>query len=103
MLKITVVTLFLTAFSYTANAADNTTQIKVNVNGMVCDFCAQGLQKTFGKRDEVTKIDVDLDNQLITINLKPGQNIEDSKLSELILGNGFDVVEINRERCVKEC
>ena len=30
----------------------------INVNGMVCDFCAQGLEKTFKKDRNVKKIDV---------------------------------------------
>ena len=32
----------------------------VSVKGMVCDFCAQGIEKTFKKDKTVTKIDVDL-------------------------------------------
>ena len=32
----------------------------VNVKGMVCDFCARGIEKTFKKDTNVKKIDVDL-------------------------------------------
>ena len=31
----------------------------VNVKGMVCDYCARGIEKTFKKDTNVKKIDVD--------------------------------------------
>ena len=33
----------------------------VSVNGMVCDFCARGVEKAFAKDPDVMKIDVDLE------------------------------------------
>ena len=37
---------------------------------MVCDFCAQAIEKVFMKREEVQGINVDLDNQKVVIYLK---------------------------------
>ena len=34
----------------------------INVQGMVCDFCARGIEKAFLKDTKVKKIDVDLEN-----------------------------------------
>ena len=39
---------------------DNHVVAVVSVQGMVCDFCARGIEKTFGKDKRVSKIDVDL-------------------------------------------
>ena len=32
----------------------------VSVSGMVCDFCARGIEKTFSKNQSILKLDVDL-------------------------------------------
>ena len=34
---------------------------------MVCDFCAQAIQKVFLKKEEVAGITVDLDNQNVVL------------------------------------
>lgn len=68
----------------------------VRVNGLVCDFCAQGIQKVFGKKDEVQKVDVNLTEKLVTINFKPKKTMSDEIIKELITGNGFTVVGIER-------
>ena len=39
----------------------------VNVKGMVCDFCARGIEKTFKKDTNVKKIDVDLSKGKVLI------------------------------------
>jgi Mg2+/Co2+ transporter CorB len=44
--------------------------IDVATNGMVCDFCAQAIEKVFMKRKEVQGINVDLNNQRVVIYLK---------------------------------
>jgi hypothetical protein len=44
--------------------------ININVNGMVCDFCAQSIEKVFMKRIEVKGINVDLEDQKVVIYLE---------------------------------
>ena len=39
----------------------------VNINGMVCDFCARGIEKTFVKDKAVKRIDVDLERGKVLI------------------------------------
>lgn len=70
--------------------------IKVGVNGMVCDFCAQGIEKKFSKEKAISKIDVSLSDKLVTLTLNSGQDIDDQKISELLKGAGYEVVAINR-------
>ena len=53
--------------------------IDVATNGMVCDFCAQAIEKVFMKREEVQGIKVDLDNQKVVIYLKDNASIDDEK------------------------
>lgn len=71
-------------------------KIVVDVNGLVCDFCARALEKVFAKREGVAGIDVDLDNGKVTIVVKEGQIIEDTELTKLITHSGYNVVAIHR-------
>lgn len=71
--------------------------VDVDVNGLVCDFCARALEKVFSKRDEVAGIDVDLDNAKIKIAMKEGLTIDNPTLTQLITDSGYNVVNINKE------
>src|ERR1700720_2359071 len=70
--------------------------IKATVNGMVCGFCATGIEKTFKAQQEVKAVNVDLQNKLVTIQTKEGQTIDDAKLRKLIGNAGYSVVAIVR-------
>ncbi len=71
-------------------------QVDVKINGLVCDFCAQAMEKVFGKQDEVADISVDLDTKIVTINMKDGQNMDDDFITKLITDSGYNVEEIMR-------
>lgn len=66
----------------------------VDVNGLVCDFCARALEKVFGKQDAVQDIDVNLDTKVVTINFKDNQTMEDRNITKLIMDAGYNVVAI---------
>jgi copper chaperone CopZ len=84
-----VMSLSLSAVTY----ADT---IKTTVNGMVCGFCATGIEKTFKARPEVKTVTVDLEKKLVTVTTKEGQTIDDAKLKKLIANAGYSVVAIDR-------
>lgn len=68
----------------------------VTVNGMVCAFCAQGIEKSFGRMDEVANSHADLDNRMVTITIKPGKQLPDTDIQKAIRDNGLDPVKIER-------
>jgi cation transport ATPase len=72
--------------------------IKATVNGMVCGFCATGIEKTFKAQREVKTVNVNLQNKLVTIQTKEGETIDDAKLKKLIGNAGYSVVSIAREK-----
>ena len=76
------------------NQDDN--YIKVLVNGLVCDFCARSIEKTFGKEDIVESVNVDLEKMLVTILIKENSDLDDSLIIKLINDSGYDVFEIYR-------
>jgi len=66
----------------------------VSVNGMVCDFCARGLEKTFKRDRSVSKIDVDLKNGKVLIAYRNTKKIDFSDIRNRILENGQNVTDI---------
>ena len=91
--------LLLTAamLSILASAASAET-IKASVNGLVCSFCATGIEKTFKAEAAVEKVHVDLDNKLVTINTKSDQKMDDATVTKLITDAGYTVTNITREK-----
>jgi copper chaperone CopZ len=80
------------------SAAVSAETIKATVNGMVCGFCATGIEKTFKGQPQVKTVNVDLQKKLVTIDMKDGQTIDDAKLKKLIANAGYSVVSINRTK-----
>ena len=83
-------------FGLTAAVSADT--IKATVNGMVCGFCATGIEKTFKAQPEVITVDVDLENKLVTIQTKQGQTLQDSKIKKLLGNAGYSVVAVARQK-----
>jgi copper chaperone CopZ len=72
--------------------------ITTTVNGMVCAFCATGIEKTFRKQPEVATVKVDLPKKLVTITTKPGKTLSDSKIKEVVTFSGYTMGEIVRKK-----
>jgi len=83
-------------FGLTAAVSADT--IKATVNGMVCGFCATGIEKTFRAQPEVKTVNVDLENKLVTIQTKQGQVLDDSKIKKLLGNAGYSVVAVARQK-----
>mgnify|MGYP001286163930 FL=1 len=66
----------------------------VNVQGMVCDFCARGIEKTFTKDKNVKKIDVDLSKGKVLIAYNNSQEIKFDDIKEKILINGQNAIDM---------
>ena len=68
--------------------------MKVTVNGMVCSFCAQGIEKSILKMDETKAVFVDLKNKVVVIEAKDGKTLNEKLISQEIKDSGYDVVKI---------
>ena len=66
----------------------------VSVNGMVCDFCARGVEKAFAKDPDVMKIDVDLELGSVLIAYSFEVQPSERDIDKRIRSNGLDVVDI---------
>ena len=65
----------------------------VNVNGMVCDFCARGIEKTFVKDKAVKRIDVDLERGKVLIAYTKEKEINFDEIKNKILVNGQNAID----------
>jgi copper chaperone CopZ len=73
-------------------------RITTTVNGMVCAFCATGIEKTFRKQPEVATVKVDLPNKLVVISTKPGKTLTDAKIKEVVTYSGYTMGHIVRRK-----
>lgn len=70
--------------------------IKATVNGMVCAFCATGIEKTFRAQDAVADVKVDLETKVVTVHTKPQQTLDDATVTQFITDAGYTVTKIER-------
>ncbi len=70
--------------------------IEMDVNGLVCAFCAQGIEKTLKALPETQAVFVSLEHRIVAVQLKDGVDIDDATLRKAITNAGYAVVAIRR-------
>lgn len=70
--------------------------IEMNVNGLVCAFCAQGIEKKLRKLPATADVVVSLEQRLVAVVLKDGQEISDVDLRKALTDAGYTVTSIQR-------
>jgi len=70
--------------------------IEMNVNGLVCAFCAQGIEKQLRKFPATADVVVSLEHKLVAVAVKEGQDISDADLRRALTNAGYSVTSINR-------
>ena len=70
--------------------------IKVDVNGMVCSFCAAAIEKRLKSLSATKAVYVDLSKKIVAVELKDGQDLSLEQVTEEIKDAGYDVVKIVR-------
>lgn len=76
--------------------------VTVGVNGMVCSFCAQGIEKKFSEVKSIEKVNVDLDNKKVILNYKKGEKHDEAQIRKIIKEAGYDVVDFEVSKIAKE-
>ncbi len=87
----TIISLALAAAALPTFAADS---VKATVNGMVCAFCAQGIEKTISKMDAAKAVFVDLKSKVVLVEAKEGKALDQKAISAAIVDAGYDVVKM---------
>jgi copper chaperone CopZ len=88
--------LVATAQTRPTQAAPFSADVVVAVNGLVCDFCAQAIDRSFRRRAEVNSVRVDLSAKLVSIDFRPSQSLDDETIRNIITRAGYTVTDIRR-------
>src|SRR5688572_26356383 len=79
------------------------TTIEMKVYGLVCSFCAQGIEKTLRKNPATADVVVSLENKLVAVATREGTDISDQDLTRALTDAGYDVKGIARtQRSIAE-
>jgi len=70
--------------------------IVISVDGMVCSFCVQGVERTMRRIDAVADVALSLESKTISLWLKSGQDVDDEFLKKQIKASGFDATAVTR-------
>lgn len=104
-MKWVIVSLFLSSASFAAepvSAKASKTEtapavvsgVVISVKGMVCSFCAQGIEKKLKAFKEVKSVEVDLDTKKVSVHFVLGQSVPIEKIQETIKNAGYEVTDV---------
>jgi mercuric ion binding protein len=86
----------LFVFAFTSQIAIAETSIKAEVNGMVCAFCAKGIEKKLNAMQEGKGAFVDLKSRVVVMELKDGEDIPLEKFTQVIKNAGYAVTKVEK-------
>src|ERR1700756_1574660 len=86
----------LIALLLLASASAQAATIEMNVSGLVCAFCAQGIEKQLRKFPATADVIVSLEQKLVAVALRDGQDIPDSELRRALTNAGYTIKAIQR-------
>jgi cation transport ATPase len=72
--------------------AQTASSLKLQVNGMVCAFCAQGIEKRLKALPEAGPIFIDLRNKVVAVESRAGQPLNAERVASEVRQAGYDVV-----------
>ncbi len=74
------------------------TKITIDVNGLVCDFCAQAVEKVFVEENGAHHAKVDLDNGVVELCFADGIEVmSDERLTQEMTDAGYTATAIRKE------
>ena len=74
--------------------ADDAQTVAATVNGMVCAFCAQGIEKKLKAMAATQSVTVDLKSKFVSVTAKPGQQLDAARIKQVIVDAGYEVRDL---------
>lgn len=94
--------LVATLFALTTGLVAAKTTV-ISVNGMVCSFCAQGIEKRLSLLPQTQGVFVDLKKKMVAVEAKTGMVFDKAVLEREIVEAGYDVTKVEEsERSITE-
>ncbi len=82
------------ALAVAALPAQAAQSLMATVNGMVCAFCAQGIEKTITRMAGTKAVFVDLKNKVVLVEAREGRTLDEKAIGAAIVDAGYDVVKM---------
>lgn len=95
-MKARIILTLLLSSAFASSATAMAKDISISVKGMVCGFCAQGIEKKFKALPEVSAVNVSLEKKTVTITTKDKADVPDTKIKEILKDAGYNVEKIQR-------
>ncbi len=76
------------------SSAFSVESVKATVNGMVCAFCAQGIEKRLSGMPATQAVFVDLKKKIVAVQAKDGQTLDSAAISHEIREAGYEVTKL---------
>jgi periplasmic mercuric ion binding protein len=74
-------------------AVDTAQSVKLSVNGMVCAFCAQGIEKRLSAIPEAGPLYINLSQKVVAVQAKPGKALDVERLKAEVKEAGYEVTQ----------
>ncbi len=94
MKKMMIVLAMMAASASSAFAAGKSV---IAVKGMVCGFCAQGIEKKFGAEAAVEKVKVSLEKKARVSHVKRRSGHQRREGGKILIDSGFNVEKVERK------
>ena len=79
-----VITLFFWSIVYAAG-----TEYELGIDGVACPFCVYGIEKQLSKLEGIERINTDIKNGLVLLEMKDGSTLTKESINEAVNKAGF--------------
>ena len=62
----------------------------IQIDGMVCQFCASGIERLMSREDRVDTFEVSFDDSIVYVTFVEGETMSDQQLARIIRRSGYD-------------
>lgn len=92
----------MAALSVMASSAWAQEKATLQVSGVVCSFCAQGIQKRFQQTGLIKTVNVDLDKHEVSLEFIENKTLTDAEIGSLLESAGYNLLKVERTTENKE-
>jgi len=92
--KLVIISLLVLTSLPVLSETSPASSVRFTVNGLVCAFCAQGIEKRLKKIPEVSEVYVNLADKIVMVDPKQGKTLDTVLISAEIKDSGYDVTKI---------
>jgi len=68
--------------------------VELTVDGMVCAFCAQGIEKKLRENAATDDVFISLEHHIVAVSMKGKQAISDEELKRVLTESGYSVRKV---------